>query len=183
MGYESKRVLGIAAGAIALGIIGASIAAADLVSGGGPIKSDCYAEWDVNGVSAGDVKGNKKVTCQDGAPCDAGPANDGACVFQAKQCWNLGNAACEAPAALDSLNIKGPGVDASIDPTALEGSSCAGAFLDIPVATKANGKKAGKANYRVLAKAPKGTKPRTDVDTYQLICEPGVASASGAFLD
>jgi len=39
-------------------------------------------------------------------------------------------------------NIKGPGVNTDL--TGLEGSSCAGAFLEIPVATKANGKKAGK---------------------------------------
>jgi hypothetical protein len=182
MGYESKRVWGVAAGAFALGIIGVSIAAADLVSGGGPKKSDCYAEWDMNGVTAANVKGNKKVTCQDGAACDAGPKGDGACVFEAKQCWNQQNEpSCTPPTSLDSINIKGPGVNTDL--AGLEGSSCAGAFLEIPVATKANGKKAGKANYRVLAKAPKGSKPRTDVDTYQLICEPGPASASGAFLD
>ena len=70
-----------------------------------------------------------------------------------------------------------------------EGSSCAGAFVGLTVETNAGGEKAGKRNFRVLAKAPKGTKPRTDEDSYQLICVPNGepetcgSSPSGAFLD
>ncbi len=72
-------------------------------------------------------------------------------------------------------------------PQLLEGSSCTGAFIDVEVRTKQNGKKAGKKNFKVVAKAPKGTKPRSDQDSYQLQCLPRTvecpASPSGAFLD
>src|SRR4029079_10891105 len=54
MANSRKRMWGVAAGAIALGIVGASVAVAGLVSGGGPAKSDCYAEWDVKDVGARD---------------------------------------------------------------------------------------------------------------------------------
>jgi len=188
MANSRKRMWGVAAGAIALGIVGASVAVAGLVSGGGPAKSDCYAEWDVKDVGAKDVKGGKHVSCTDGTACDADRECNGRCVFQVRQCWNQTDpklASCDPPSELASLKAKGvAGV-----PQQPEGSSCAGAFVGLTVETNAGGEKAGKRNFRVLAKAPKGTKPRTDEDSYQLICVPNGApetcgsSPSGAFLD
>ena len=88
MANSRKRMWGVAAGAIALGIAGASVAVAGLVAGGGPTKSDCYAEWDVKGIGAKDVKGGKHVSCTDGTACDADRECNGRCVFQVRQCWN-----------------------------------------------------------------------------------------------
>ena len=185
MGYNRKGMWGIAAGAVALGIVGASIAVAGLVAGGGPTKTDCYAEWDISGIASAGVTGGKKVTCMDGAACDANPA-EGVCGFQVRQCWNQPNPSlpgCTPPDELDRLKVS-KALSMQI-PTSLQGASCFPAFVDAPltvdVATKKRGKKPGKKSFRVMAKASKGTNPRTDNDNYQLICQP--ASASGAFLD
>jgi hypothetical protein len=184
---------GVAAGAVALGIVGASVAVAGLVAGGGPTKSDCYAEWDIKGIDAGDsqrVKNNKQVLCTDGTACDADKTCNGTCVVQVKQCWNQRDprlSDCTPPEGLDSLKVKGA-LNVQIPPL-LEGASCLGAFVDVSVATKKGGKKPGKKNFKVTAKGPKGTKPRTDTDNYQLVCLPNTvpetcgASPSGAFLN
>jgi hypothetical protein len=188
MGKSGKRVWGVAAGAIALGIVGASVSVAGLVAGGGPAKSDCYAQWDVKGVAAKNVKNKKKVTCVDGTACDADRTCNGTCVLQVRQCWNQTDPelpSCSPPAELDSLKVTN-GLDV---PSELDGSSCGGAFVGLSVGTKKDGTKPGKRNFKVTAKAPKGTKPRTDRDTYQVICVPNTApetcgsSPSGAFLD
>src|SRR5262249_56007135 len=71
--------------ALAVGV--GSLVWAGLIPGGGPTKSDCYVEANVQGiVSPGpDVRSNRIVQCVDGDPCDT----DGAC----------GNGSCTSPAA------------------------------------------------------------------------------------
>src|SRR5262249_5823129 len=60
--------------AVALGLVLAIARAAPAVRvhGGGPPKTDCYAEFEVEN---GTLAGQTKVDCMDGAPCDG----DGAC--------------------------------------------------------------------------------------------------------
>lgn len=185
---SNRRMIGMVLGACALGVGLAALAGAGstvttLVSGGGPAKSDCYTEIAVQGISASDVTKNKKITCVDGDPCDAGPCGDNNCVVKVDVCWNQTNlSGCTPPASLDSIIVKK--LTATI-PANLNGASCTGAFVDVAVSTKKNGKKPGKFNFLVKGKAPKGTKPRTDADAVQVICVPRTTacSPSAAFLD
>ena len=81
-------------------------------SPGGPPKkadSDCYLELLVENAMASHIEENKLV-CNDGDPCDSGPAGDDRCDFQIAACVNQADPAlptCTAPAALDSAKIKG----------------------------------------------------------------------------
>lgn len=175
----------IGVGAVAAFALVATLAGAGLVPGGGPSKSDCYSELNVQGVDASGVTNDKKITCKDGDPCDAGPCGDNSCTFKVELCWNQTNVSgCTAPASLDSIVVKKL---AATVPSDLSGSSCTGSFVDLTVATKKNGKKPGKANVKTLAKAPKGTKPHADADAYQFVCTPRPStepcSPSGAFID
>ena len=170
----------IAVGLAALAVAGSN---STLVSGGGPAKSDCYGELAVQGIEAADVKNNKKISCTDGDACDAGPCGDGACVLKVDVCWNQTNVTgCTPPASLDEIKLKKITVTL---PPSLEGASCTGSFVDVTVTTKKDGKKPGKTNFKTIAKGPKGTKPRSDADAYQVICLPrtDACSPSGAFID
>ena len=165
-----------------LAIIGAS--RADLVPGGGPTKSDCYAELDVRGAAnpgatGNEVKNNKVVMCTDGEACDQGACGDNACTFSVALCINQGDptGACGAPGVLDSVKVKAKGsVKVNVQvPQLLAGSVC-GAFVDgmLTVQLKKNGKPKSipKTKLMIVAKATKGTKPRTDEDEIVLKCLP-----------
>ncbi len=150
------------------------LAVAGLIPGGTG-KSDCYFELDVDAVTdpSDIVKNHKKITCTDGDGCDAGPCGDGACDLQVRVCWNQTDPNvpnCTPPSGLDRLRVKGK-LNVEI-PGLLEGSSCADQFVQAHVQTKKNGRKPGKLVLHAMAKAAKGTKPRTDKDTFTLICNP-----------
>lgn len=189
MANDRKWTWGLAATMIGVGVVGASLATAGLVGGGGNKRSDCYASWDVRGITVPSerVRQNRQVLCTDGEPCDTGPCGDGICNMQVKQCWNQPDPnipSCTPPAGLDSLRVQG-GLNVQI-PQLLQGASCLGAFVDVEVPTRNRGRRPGKRNFRVTAKAPRGTRPRTDPDNFQLQCLPrtvACASPSGAFLD
>ena len=80
-------------------------------------------------------------------------------------------------AGLEKARIKGK-VTIAV-PQLLEGSAC-GAFLDATVEARFNRKgaylpKKSKLKLKGKARAPKGTKPRTDPDKWILQCVPNVA--------
>jgi hypothetical protein len=165
-----------------LAVIGAS--RADLVPGGGPAKSDCYGELDVRGAAnpgstGNQVKNNKVVECTDGEACDQGACGDNSCTFSVAVCYNQSDPTgmCHAPANLDSLKVKAKGsVKLNVQaPQLLPGSAC-GAFVDgtLTVQLKKNGKPKSipKTKLMIVAKGPKGTKPRTDEDEIVLKCLP-----------
>lgn len=177
-----KTFLGVA---LAAGMLAAGPALAQLVPGGpttptSKLAADCYAELNVTDLDATTVTLNNKgvptVTCVDGGSCDQDGEVNGACVFEIGTCINQGNVeGCTPPASLDSLKAKGKvkGTKGSIEvsvPQLLTGSVC-GAFLNLTVPLK-NGESAGKGTVNLKAKAPKGTKPRSDADKITLICNP-----------
>ena len=172
MTMTSRFQMAVAAGvAGVIGMLAAGPAAAGIILGGTG-KSDCYAAIDVEGVEAGTsaVVNNKKIECTDGEACDSGTCGDGICNMQVAVCINQpGLAGCAPPSRLQKLQVKGK-VNLEI-PQVLEGPAC-GEFLDVPIQTKRGGKKPGKAKLVVLAKAPKGTKPAKDSDSYELTCVP-----------
>src|SRR5262245_31285534 len=73
--------------AVALGLLlaGARAAPAVRVHGGGPPKTDCYAEFE---VEKGTLAGRTTVECMDGAACDTDGACDGNCSFRLAVCFN-----------------------------------------------------------------------------------------------
>jgi hypothetical protein len=83
---------------------------------------------------------------------------------------------CAPPAQLQSLHFKShPATFTLNTPGRLTGGQC-GARQDVALPVKVN--KKGKKSTGVLkvtatAKAPKGTKPQKDADTYVLKCVPG----------
>jgi hypothetical protein len=171
--------VGLAGG---LGLIGAS--RADLVPGGGPAKSDCYAVLNVKGAAnpgstGNQVKNNRIITCTDGEACDQGACGDNACTFSAALCINQKDSTgtCTAPSSLDSVKVKAKGsVKLNVQvPQVLSGSVC-GAFVDgtLTVPLKKNGKpkKVPQTKLKIVAKGPKGTKPRTDNDEVVFKCLP-----------
>ena len=136
------------------------------VLGGGPAKSDCYIELDVQGAT--DIKKNKQVTCIDGDPCDTdGVCGNDSCKFKVALCPNqTGSSSCtpHPPVTLTGKNVGNP----LIAPGNLSGSSC-GAFADVPVATRGKKHKPGKTVLHVKAKVT-GAKPKTDADNVKLVC-------------
>jgi hypothetical protein len=157
---------------------------ADLVPGGGPAKSDCYAEVNARGVAnpgatGNQVKNNKVVTCTDGEACDQGACGDNACTFSVALCINQKDPSgtCTPPASLDSVKVKAKGtvkLNVAV-PQLLSGSGC-GAFVDgtLTVPLKPNGKpkKVPQTKLSIVAEAPKGTKPRSDNDQIVFKCLP-----------
>ena len=172
------------------------LAAAGLIPGGGPTKSDCYAELSVDGITnpSDRVQKNKTVLVTDGDVGDTGPCGDFKCTVRVGVCMNQRDPNlpdCTPPASLEKLTVKGAFTIST--PQLLEGSAC-GAFVTGDVEAKVKRDKAGdvkkakagKTKIKVNAKAPKDTKPRTDADTVTIQCLPrtvACASASGAFVD
>jgi hypothetical protein len=189
--------------ACAVGALGAflglavGLAEAGLIPGGGPTKSDCYAELSVNGVTnpSERVQKNKTVLITDGEDGDTGPCGDFKCNVQVGICMNQKDPNvpdCTPPASLDKLTVKG--AFTVTVPQLLTGSAC-GAFVagevDVKVKRDKQGDvtkaKPGKVKIKVNAKAVAGTKPRSDADTVTIQCLPRTvacpASPSGAFVD
>jgi len=173
------------------------LASAGLIPGGGPTKSDCYAELNVDGITnpSTRVQKNKTVLITDGDVGDTGPCGDNKCTVKVAVCINQKDpnlTDCTPPASLDKLNVKGA-VNITV-PQLLTGSAC-GAFVTGEISEKVKlnpdgtvkKAKLGKAKFKVTAKGPKGTKPRSDVDNVIIQCLPRTvacpASASGAFLE
>src|SRR5262249_32676292 len=85
--HSTIRQLGTLAAAIGAVIGFARPGYSVLIPGGGNAKSDCYAEFDVQGAT-----GSNKVTCTEGDPtCDTGPCGDNQCTFSVKACVNQTN--------------------------------------------------------------------------------------------
>lgn len=200
-GREVGLGVGMAIGLGALVAIGgvavqAGTSGPGLVPGGGPTKSDCYVETAVEGVTVPSdrVQKNKQVGVTDGESGDQGDCGDEKCIIRVGLCINQTDpnlADCTPPSQLDSVKVKGK-ITINV-PALLTGSAC-GAFVDVEVPAKVKrdkdgnvkSAKAGKVKLNLKAKAPKGTKPRTDEDTVTLLCLPrtvACASPSGAFVD
>ncbi len=187
----------LAGGVVCAAVLAGGLAIAGLIPGGGPTKSDCYAELSVQGVDnpSDRVKGNKQVLITDGETGDSSPCGDFKCTVTVGICINQKDPNlpdCTPPASLDSLKVKG-GFNITI-PQLLTGSAC-GAFVMGDIEAKVKHKKdgtvksakPGKMKIMVKAKAVAGTKPRTDSDTVTILCLPRTVacpgSPSGAFVD
>jgi len=149
-------------------------AAAARVPGGGSVRTDCYAEFEVAGV--GTPAGSNAVQCRDGDPaCDADGVCDDVCHFQVALCANQRNLepSCTPPGALTSLAPRGRAARVGLATPALDDSSC-GAFVDVDVPVRV-GKKSGRrrpGRVTLAAVAVSPDRPRRDRDRVRLECLP-----------
>ena len=160
-----------------LALIAATSANAGLIPGGGPAKSDCYLELDVAGIQNGtpQVQKNKIVLCTDGEACDTGACGDSSCTVSIAACINQSDPslACTPPTGLQKVSIKKK-LDVQT-PQALEGAKCLSPLsVTIPVTLKKGNFKPKKSQVTLkgVGKGLKGTKPRTDKDTWIIRCLP-----------
>jgi len=71
-----------------VGLLGAGVAVATLIPGGGDNRSDCYVEFDVQGATGT----SNHVTCTDGDPaCDTDGQCQNICTFSVRLCVNQTN--------------------------------------------------------------------------------------------
>jgi hypothetical protein len=116
------------------------------------------------------------VACTDGAACDADGATDGACTFEIRGCINIpGVEGCDLrPLKKIKFKVKGEKNLVEVTPAdPSQATSVCGAFVDLTVGLKKNGKKAGKR--KVIAKATadvKPTKQNKDSDKITFQCNP-----------
>jgi plastocyanin len=156
-------------------------ARAGLIPGGGPQRSDCYVELDVQGAvdPSPQVAGHRTVRCLDGDACDAdATCGNDACTFRVAVCIGQRDPnlpACTPPSALRRLDRK-PQLQSAL-PATLEGSAC-GPFVDlsVPVRVRRNGRKRpGRLVLPMKATAERGTAPARDRDRLVLQCLPNPA--------
>jgi hypothetical protein len=163
------------------------------LSGGKPLKTDCYGEWIVIGAT-----GTKSVVaCKHGTTaCDTGTTT-GACTFRAAVCFDdaaasLFHGKCTA-SPVSSFALTGPSKDATdtanaqaaIDAVkalggtaagnivgfspALATKTCSGVFeLQVPLKVKGGKSKPGKRLLKSTTTASNGS----DRDKLKLVCRP-----------
>jgi hypothetical protein len=146
-----------------------------VIPGGQTKKSDCYVVEDLQGKHS--LKNPKTLECADGDPsCDMDGKCNNVCALKVRLCINSATVpGCTPPSQLTTLKFKSHPATFTLNTPQLMGAQC-GAFKDVnlPVKVNKNGKKStGVFKVTASAKAPKGTKPPTDKDTYVMKCVPG----------
>jgi subtilisin family serine protease len=149
-----------------------------LIPGGGPAKSDCYVLLAVEGMHS--LKNAKTLECADGDPtCDMDGVCNNVCALRVHLCINSPRiSGCAPSSQLQSLQFKShPATFTLNTPGRRTGAQCtARQDVNLPVKVNKKGKKStGVVMITATAKAPKGTKPPKDSDTYVLKCLPGCA--------
>jgi hypothetical protein len=163
----------------------ASPAWAVLVPGGGNVRTDCYAEFEVRGVAT--ATSARMAECTDGDPsCDRDGACNDTCRFDVALCANQTNLSPSCvppfpPEGLRRIVPRGLAKRLAMPVPALADSACA-AFVgvDVPVKVRRNGrvKRPGRRSLRALAVSP--VRPRRDPDVLRLVCNPPAGGCGGA---
>jgi hypothetical protein len=149
-----------------------------VIPGGEKQKSDCYVVEDLEGTHP--LKNPKTLECADGDPtCDMDGTCNNVCALKVRLCINSASVpGCTPPSELAMLKFKShPATFTLNTPAQLAGAQCS-AFKDVnlPVKVSKTGKRSASVfKVTATAKAPKGTKPQTDNDTYVMKCVPGCA--------
>jgi plastocyanin len=161
-------------------------AAGGLIPGGGPQRSDCYLEIDVQGIDnpGPQVQRNRVVQCAEGDPCDTdGVCGNDACTLQVAVCIaqtdpNL--AACAPPTGEFRRLAVNFRLQAALPPL-LVGPACGTPVgIAVPLRVRANGKKLpGKVALPGNATAAPGTRPARDRDKFVLQCVPRTSPCPG----
>jgi hypothetical protein len=145
-----------------------------LVAGGGPAKSDCYAEWQVTSMG---VTGKTTIDCQDGdTACDADGVADGQCTFNVSICLFQTDAALSkcTPQTVTGLSasskVKPKGTPAVSPPAppALPASAAVCGNATTYVVRAGKGRKRQKITLKLKATA--SGQPKSDADKLNLLC-------------
>ncbi len=153
----------------------ASQALAVRVPGGGSPATDCYGEFEVDGVAS--VAAPQTVRCMDGDPaCDHDGAVNGVCTFRVALCANQTDLApaCTPPfppTPLAAMRPLGLAARLGLHSPPLDGSAC-GALVDVPVQLHRRGRRPGSARLRMVTLA--SSRPRRDADLMVLQCVPNL---------
>ena len=134
------------------------------IPGGGSIKTDCYAEFE---VESGTLAGKTKVDCVDGAACDADGVCNGNCTFRVAVCRNQTDISACTPAPPTCI---GPPQAALLGLPCSSSSACEPS-TGVAVSLKKGGKRPGEAKIRTIATSA-SAKRKTDKDRLTLRCLP-----------
>ena len=166
--------------AVAAIAVSAAPASGGFVPGGGNRAADCYAGFDVTGVTSA----SGRIECTEGDACDLA-CGDGKCTFRFSICANQSGVSGCTPPAGGLQTIKAPGALQGFLPVDL-GSAACGTPASVEVKLKRNGQKSNKRVFRTKAIAVSGATPRKDQDSFTFVCNPRPgtcpSSPSGAFL-
>ncbi len=164
----------------------ASRAAAGSIPGGGPQRSDCYLEIDVQGIDnpGPQVQRNRIVQCMDGDPCDGdGACGNDSCTLAVAVCIAQADPnlpACTPPGEQFRRVVVNTRLEPALPPV-LAGPACGPPVpLALPVRMRANGGKvAGKVALPANATAAPGARPARDRDKFVLRCLPRTSPCPG----
>jgi hypothetical protein len=162
-------------GSLALGLALFTGPAWALVPGGGPRRTDCYAEWKVTTLALETKGPDAEISCVDGdARCDADGDVDGLCTFTVAVCAMQTTSGCR-PRPVKSISFLGRTADLGLQLPSLPATTpvCGpDTPLVLPLQITAAGdlQPSERLTLRMRAKA-KGV-PRSDRDTLTLRCTP-----------
>ncbi len=170
--------------------------AALVVGGGGSVKSDCLAVFDVPALATGTARTPRSVRCADGDGCDADGLVNGRCEFSIAVCANhTANPRCilrgvGAVTIAHALDNGDPAFDPEMQAIAtrvgfvleypesrLDRCSAVTA-VHVPVRGPLKGgvcRKGEKSIRLVALSTPAAGRVRSDVDLLKLTCEPAPA--------
>ena len=152
-----------------------------LIAGGGPARSDCYAEWQVTTASVQANRGKVGVDCQDGDPaCDVDATSNGVCTLGVSVCvFESDVPGCTPQPVTDiKLSPKAQALGLEPPPTAppATAATCGPATLaSLQLRQGKRGAKPSKALKLRLA-AVANAKPKRDADALVLRCVPNTGA-------
>ena len=146
-----------------------------LVAGGGPAKTDCYAEWQVTSAGVQANSGKMGVDCQDGDPaCDVDATPNGVCTSGVSICVFQSDVPGCTPQPLTEvrLSAKAKRLGLQPPPSSATAPTCGPATL-VTLALR-QGKKGAKPSkaLRLRLTALASSKPKRDSDVLVLRCVP-----------
>ena len=151
-----------------------------LVPGGGPAKSDCYAEWQVTTPELQANHGRIGVDCQDGDPrCDVDGQQNGTCTFGISICVFQPAVSGCAPQEVTSVTPSRKTAALGLRPPPLPASAAAcGPATLVPLALR-RGRRGPRPSrpLRLKLVATSSGRPRRDPDRLTLRCVPNVGAA------
>src|SRR5437899_2634927 len=152
-----------------------------LVAGGGPAKTDCYAEWQVTTAGVQANRGKVGVDCQDGDPaCDVDATSNGVCTLGVSVCLFESDVPGCTPQPVTDLTLspKAQALGLELPPITppVTAATCGPATLaSLQLRQGKRGAKPSKAlKLRLIAVA--NAKPKRDADALVLRCVPNTGA-------
>ena len=149
-----------------------------LVAGGGPAKTDCYAEWQVTSAGVQANHGKVGVDCQDGDPaCDVDATPNGVCTFGVSICVFQSDVPGCTPQPLTEVRLSAKAKRLGLQPPPSSTAPTCGPAAIVPVRLR-QGKKGAKPSKPLTLRltALASSKPKRDSDALVLRCVPNTGA-------